>query len=62
VHGGCRRCIENIKMQNREEMVLLLSVIHASRSWLCGAAEMHRRGIVHRMDMLKIEHKTDRRT
>jgi hypothetical protein len=32
VHEGCRRCTESIKMQNREEMVLLLSVIHVGRS------------------------------
>jgi hypothetical protein len=38
--------------QNREEMVALLRVIHAGRSMLCAAAEMHRRGIAHRMEML----------
>jgi hypothetical protein len=39
VHEGCRRCTESIKMQNREEMVLLLSVIHVGRSMLCAGAE-----------------------
>jgi hypothetical protein len=30
--------------------LLLLSVIHASRSMLCARAEVHRRGVVHRME------------
>jgi hypothetical protein len=41
----------NIRRTEKRRL-LLLSVIHASRSRLCAAAEMHRRGIVHRMDMV----------
>jgi hypothetical protein len=41
-----------INMHRTEKRwLLLLSVIHASRSRLCAAAEMHRRVIAHRMDM-----------
>ena len=32
--------------------LLMLRVIHAIRSMLCAAAEMHRRGIAHKMDMV----------
>jgi hypothetical protein len=38
-------------MQNREEMVVLLRVIHAGRSMLCAGDETHRRGVVHRMEI-----------
>jgi hypothetical protein len=40
--------------RTEKRQLLLLSVIHASRSRLCVVAEMHRRGIVHRMDMAHI--------
>jgi hypothetical protein len=37
--------------RTKKRWLLLLSVIHASRSRLCATTEMHRRGIAHRMDM-----------
>jgi hypothetical protein len=50
-HAACTRCTETIKMKNKEEMVLLLRVIHACRRRQGAAAEMHIRGMVHRRDM-----------
>jgi hypothetical protein len=38
--------------RTEKRWLLLLSVIHASRSMLCAVAEMHRRGIAHRMDIM----------
>jgi hypothetical protein len=38
------------KDAKREEWLLLLSVFHAGRSMLCAGAEVHRRGMVHRME------------
>jgi hypothetical protein len=42
-----------INMHKTEKIwLLLLSVIHASRSRLCAATDMHKRGIAHRMDIM----------
>jgi hypothetical protein len=38
--------------RTKKRWLLLLRVIHAGRSMLCAGAEMHRRGIAHRMEMV----------
>jgi hypothetical protein len=38
--------------RTEKRWLLLLRVIHAGRSMLCAAAEMHRRGIAHRMEII----------
>jgi hypothetical protein len=38
--------------RTKKRWLLLLIVIHAGRSMLCTAAEAHRRGIAHRMEMV----------
>jgi hypothetical protein len=48
-------CPDMINMHRTEKRgLLLLSVIHVSRSRLCATTEMHKRGIAHRMDMAHI--------
>jgi hypothetical protein len=38
--------------RTEKRWLLLLRVIHAGRSMLCAGAEAHRRGVVHRREML----------
>jgi hypothetical protein len=38
--------------RTEKRWLLMLRVIHVGRSMLCAGAEVHRRGVAHRMEML----------